>query len=54
MGRGSDTPGNVIPFLACEYFISGLKIEAEPSSPTLGGWRRGAGSVSGPFESFSR
>lgn len=26
--------GNVIPSLACEYFISGLKIEAEPSSPS--------------------
>lgn len=51
-GQGSYTLGNVIPSLACEYFISGLKIEAEPSSPAPRGWRRGAGSVSGPSECF--
>lgn len=27
-GQGTDTSGNAIPSLACEYFINGLKIEA--------------------------
>lgn len=45
-GQGSDALGNVIPSLACEYFISGLKIEAEPSCPTREGW----GGALAPFQ----
>lgn len=39
-GQGSYTSGNVMPSPACEYFINGLKIEAELSA-ARGGWRRG-------------
>lgn len=52
-GQGSFISGNAIPSLACEYFISRLKIEAEPSLLLQEGGGGGAGSVSGWFGYFS-